>query len=318
MANILVTGATGFVGRQLVPALTRAGHHVRCAVVQKVDWLNAEQILVNRLEIQKDWAEALLDMDIVIHLAARVHQMREHQQSALATYEKINIAAVQNLAAQAAQHKIKRFIFLSSIKVNGEATVDGVAFTENDTPNPCDPYAQSKFAAEQCLQQIAQESAMEFVILRPPLVYGPGVKANFLRMMHLVKKGLPLPFKSLQNKRSFIYIDNLISAICAVLEDKKAANQLFLVADDKALTLPQMLHHIAQGMDNSVYLIPIPARVLAWVFNLIGLKGLHNRLLESLEVSTDKITSQLGWVPPVASLEGVEKTAQWYQHEFHS
>lgn len=318
MAYVLVTGATGFVGRNLVPALIEAGHKVRCAVTTKVSWLDAEQILINRLEDQKDWTQALLGIDTVIHLAAKVHQMHGNNASSASEYTKINTLAVKNLATQAAQHHIKRFIFLSTIKVNGEYTERGLPFVEADQPNPSDLYAQSKLNAEQSIQEIAQQTGMEFVILRPPLVYGPGVRANFLKMLQMLDKGWPLPFRSLQNRRSFIYIDNLVSVLCAVVEDQRAANQIYLVADDKALSLPQLLRYAAKGMKNSVLLFPVPAMVLNGLFYLFGLSNLKLRLLSSLEVSTDKVKSQLGWVPPITSLEGLEKTAQWYKHEFDS
>ena len=318
MAKILITGATGFVGRSLVPALKAAGHEVRCAVTKKVDWLDAEQVLINKIELQRDWREALQGMDTVVHLAARVHVMQDKSTSPLDAYLQVNSFATKILAEQAALHKIKRFIFISSIKVNGEVTVSGKPFTEEINQQPEDPYGLSKLQGEQYVQKICANTGMEYVILRPPLVYGPGVKANFLKMLQLVKKDWPLPFAKVQNKRHFIYIDNFVSAICAVINNANAANQVYLVSDAEAFSLSQLLQNIGQGMDVQVKLLPVPVALMTYAFKLIGLNELNSRLFDSLELSTDKIQAQLGWTPPVSSKEGLGKTAKWYQHEFTS
>ena len=313
MAKILITGVTGFVGKSLIPALLAAGHQVRCAVTHKVDELKAEQILVERLECQKDWSEALSGIEIVIHLAARVHIMKEHSKSVLEDYCKVNSTATKNLAEQAAQHQVKRFIFLSSIKVNGELTATGQPFTEHSPPKPQDPYGVSKLLAEQSLAEINQRSSMETVILRTPLIYGAGVKANFLKMMTLVNKGLPLPFGKVDNRRSFIYIDNLISAILAVLESPAAANQLYLLADNSSLSLADLMKLMDQEMDNKLRLIPVPVSLLNILLKIFRLKNLHMRLLGSLEVNNTKIKTQLQWEPPVSTKEGLARTVAWYK-----
>lgn len=309
MSKILVTGATGFIGRNLVPALINAGHEVRCAVSQTVNWLQAEQIKVNKLESQTDWSEALAGIDVVIHLAARVHVMKEKTASDSNEYYKINSEATKNLAEQAAKHQVKRFIFLSSIKVNGEFTLKGCPFSEESKAQPEDPYGESKLYAEQYLQTISQNSAMQVVILRPPLVYGPEVRANFLKMLHLVKKRVPLPFASIQNKRHFIFIDNLVSALCISVTHPSAANQTYLVADDDSFSLPSLMHLIAQKMDLKTRLIPVPERILEKGFQLLGMRKFSNRLLSSLEINNNKIKSELGWSPPVSSDEGLKKTS---------
>ncbi|CAM3026821.1 NAD-dependent epimerase/dehydratase family protein [Legionella worsleiensis] len=318
MSKILITGATGFIGRSLVPALVAAGHDIRCAVWQKVDGLNAEQIVINKLEEKIDWSAALDGVDIVIHLAARVHIMKENAQSSLQEYCKVNSIATKNFAEQAARHHVKRFIFLSSIKVNGEFTPPLLPFSEQSDVQPEDPYAKSKLYAEQYLQEISQRTGMETVILRPPLVYGPGVKANFLKMLHMIKKGWPLPFGKVANKRSFIYIDNLISAIVAVMDHPNAANQLFLVADNDAWSLTELLTILSQGMNVQLKLLNIPVAFLIFFFKLIGFNNLNLRLFRSLEVSNNKIKSQLGWMPPVTSQEGLKITAAWYQYDHNS
>ncbi len=315
MSKILVTGATGFVGRSLVPALISAGHEVRCAVTRKVDWLNAEQVVVARLELQPDWSEALEGIELVIHLAARVHIMQKESASSLDEYCKVNTIATKDFAEQAVQHNVKRFVFLSSIKVNGEFTLENLPFTENSVVCPEDPYGQSKFYAEQHLQTLSQNTDMEVVILRPPLVYGPGVKANFLKMIKLVNKGWPLPFGKVTNKRSFIYIDNLVSALCTVAIEPKAANKIYLIADNESWSLSQLLNVLATHMNIKIRIIPVPQQLLSAIFQLFRLSSLSQRLLGSLEVSNNKIKSELGWSPPVTSIDGLNHTVKWYQHD---
>lgn len=316
MSQILVTGATGFVGRNLIPALISAGHNVRCAVAHKIDWLQAEQVVINRLELQSDWSEALQDIDTIIHLAARVHIMQDKSASPLDEFCRVNSIATKNLAEQAAQYGVKRFVFLSSIKVNGEFTLAGSPYTEESLVRPDDPYAQSKLYAEQYLLSISQNTGMEIVILRPPLVFGPGVKANFLKMLQLVNKGWPLPFRRIKNKRSFVFIDNLVSAICAVTIEPKAANQIYLVADDESWSLSDLLDFLASTMNVRLKLFAVPGILL--VFKLLGLSNLSQRLFGSLEVSNEKLKAQLGWIPPITSAEGLIKTAKWYKDEYNS
>lgn len=313
MAKILVTGATGFIGKSLIPALMQLGHQVRVAVTKNADSLNVEQVFIKPIEMQQDWSEALQGIDVVIHLAARVHMMKDKAGNPQDEYNKVNSLATKNLAEQAVKHQVKRFIFLSSIKVNGEMTLPAAPFTEESLAVPDDPYGQSKLTAENYLLDLSQHSSMDVVIIRPPLVYGPGVKANFLSMLKLVSKKWPLPFAKIDNKRSFVFIDNLVSAICCVIDNPKAANQLYLVADDGALSIGQLLETIGHGMGVKVKLIPIAKRYLALMFKIVGLNKLNTRLLQSLEVSNEKIKSQLGWIPPVTATEGLMKTASWYK-----
>lgn len=315
MSRILITGATGFVGKNLVPVLMALGHEVRCAVWQKNDALRAEQIEINKLEEHIDWSEALENIEIVIHLAARVHIMTE-ERSSLEKFCKVNSTATQKFAQQAAEQGVKRFIFLSSIKVNGEFSTLNNPFTEESPTQPQDPYAQSKLVAEHYLEQINQKTKMQTVILRPPLVYGPGVKANFLKMLDLVQKGWPLPFARILNKRSFLYIDNLISAIILVTEHPKAANQLYLVADNESWSLSELLSTLANAMNSSLKLFDIP--FIKFIFKILRLKNLNMRLFSSLELDNSKIKAQLGWEPPIEAQEGLKRTVAWYQNEHSS
>lgn len=316
MANILVTGATGFVGRKLVPALIQSGHEVLCAVKRQVDSLKAKQVLIEDLESQSDWTEILSGIDLVIHLAARVHVMQDKSKSPWDDYYKINSLATKNLAQQAAQCGVKRFVFLSSIKVNGEFTLKGAPFTEASAAQPDDFYAQSKWQAEQYLVSVSQATGMEYVILRPPLVYGPEVKANFLKMLQLVQKSWPLPFDKIENKRNFVYIENLVSALCKVAIEPKAANQLFLVADDDSWSLSALLRTLAIQMNTKSRLFAVPG--MLFLFKLLRLNHLNRRLFASLEVSNQKLKSQLGWVPPISSEQGLSRTVKWYQNEFNA
>ncbi|HAU3780758.1 TPA: NAD-dependent epimerase/dehydratase family protein [Legionella pneumophila] len=318
MAKILITGATGFIGRSLVPALLSEGHDVRCAVLQLDSTLQAEQIVINNLEVHTDWTDALRNVEIVIHLAARVHIMKEYATSSLDEYCKINSIATKNFVEQAVQNNVKRFIFLSTIKVHGEFSQNNLPFSEDCRTQPEDPYAKSKLYAEQFIQEICQNARMEFVILRPPLVYGPYVKANFLRILQLVDKKWPLPFGSIYNKRTFIYIDNLVSAISAVVSEPSAANQVYLVADDCSWSLTQLVQTLSRKINTKLFLIPIPVQILIFLFKLCGLKNINTRLFSSLEVSNEKIKSQLGWTPPVSSIDGLEKTVKWYQNEYNT
>ncbi|HAU2056361.1 TPA: NAD-dependent epimerase/dehydratase family protein, partial [Legionella pneumophila] len=288
MAKILITGATGFIGRSLVPALLSEGHDVRCAVLQLDSTLQAEQIVINNLEVHTDWTDALRNVEIVIHLAARVHIMKEYATSSLDEYCKINSIATKNFVEQAVQNNVKRFIFLSTIKVHGEFSQNNLPFSEDCRTQPEDPYAKSKLYAEQFIQEICQNARMEFVILRPPLVYGPYVKANFLRILQLVDKKWPLPFGSIYNKRTFIYIDNLVSAISAVVSEPSAANQVYLVADDCSWSLTQLVQTLSRKMNTKLFLIPIPVQILIFLFKLCGLKNINTRLFSSLEVSNEK------------------------------
>jgi nucleoside-diphosphate-sugar epimerase len=314
MQKILITGATGFVGKSLVPVLIDSGYHVLCAVSKQTEWLKASQVVIDRLELMTDWKEILLGVDVIIHLAAKVHVMEGNVP--LEEFCKVNSAATKKLAEQAAQCGVKRFIFMSSIKVNGEFTVEGAPFTEENGLEIVDPYGKSKLIAEHSLLELSQKSTMDVVILRPSLVFGPGVKANFLKMMGLVNKGLPLPFGRIKNKRSFIFIDNLVSAIIAVINEPKAANQVYLVADNEAWSLPELLDCIAQKMGKKSRLFTIPG--LLPMFQLLGMTALSTRLFGSLEVNNEKIKKQIGWVPPVTSAEGISKTVQWYQNEYNA
>lgn len=315
MSKILITGGTGFIGRHLVPYLQAMGHDIGCAVWFQVPSLNARQIIVKRLEANIDWSSALQGIEIVIHLAARVHIFDKQDAVYTSDFIKINSTATKNFAEQAAQAGVKRFIFLSSIKVNGESTPLLEPFIDAGSEEPADEYSKSKFFAEQHLKTISNSTGLEVVILRPPLVYGPGVKANFKFMLDRVNQGWPLPFANIRNKRTFIFIDNLISAIDAVLINSKAPGNCFLVADNESWALPDLLREIAEAMGKKLYLLPMPVTVLSSLFKLLRLNNLNTRLFGSLCVSNQRIQQILGWTPPIRSKEGLNRTVEWYQQE---
>lgn len=304
--KILLTGATGFVGASLVNLLARDERiALRAAVRDLARGLpdRVEHFLVGDLTLQTNWQRALGEVDVVIHLAARVHVMEEGTQSALAKYERINVFATTNLASQAAAAGIGRFIFLSSLKVNGERG----AFCETDTPMPNGAYANSKYEAELALHRIAHKTGMEVVVIRAPLVYGPGVRANFRWLMRLVKYGVPLPFGAVDNRRSLIGVDNLTDFIQMCIWHPMAAKEVFLVSDGVDLSTKELIHGIACAMNRSARLFRVPASLLMAGASLVGRQSVARRLLESLQVKSSKAQQLLGWTPPVSVDEGLRR-----------
>lgn len=307
--NVLVTGANGFVGSFLCDLLMRAGHFVVAAQRDVPDVVGADRHMVRIGNIggDIDWVSALNGVDAVIHLAARVHVMQDAAENPLAIYRQVNVHGTEKLAHAAATSGVKRFVFLSSIKVNGEATEDS-PFSEKDIENPRDPYAISKWEAEQALWKIAAETGMEGVILRPPLIYGPGVKANFLRLLSWVDQGIPLPLASINNRRSMIYIGNLANALFACIEHPAAAGKTYLVSDSEVVSTPGLIRAIAEAKGKSARLWPCPPSVLRAVFGIAGKSVEIHRLLDSLEIDHSKIRLELGWQPPYTLQQGLLRT----------
>ena len=312
--TILITGATGFVGRRLVQQLQLRGASLICATritsAPQKPLENVKNIVVGECDANADWQFALKDIDYVIHCAARVHVMNEVAQNPLAEFRRINVEGTLHLARQAAAAGVKRFIFLSSVKVNGEATQLGHPYTENDMPNPQDDYGISKLEAELGLQAIAQQTGMEVVIIRPPLIYGAGVKANFLAMINLVKKRLPLPLGAIHNKRSFVYIDNIVSLMMLCLTHPSAANQIFLASDDHDLSTTDLLRECARAANVSLILLPIPVSWLRFAALCLGKQAIIQRLCGSLQVDVSKAKKMLNWQPDKTVQEGLKVTAQ--------
>ena len=308
--RVLVTGANGFVGKVLCTELRLKGHAVRAAVrsVNK-QVVGVNEILITSIDNDTNWSSALQNIELVIHLAARVHVMNEVAVDALAEFRKVNVEGTLNLANQAAKAGVKRFVFVSSIKVNGEHTLADCPFTANDDANPQDPYGISKHEAEQGLLLIAQQTGMEVVIIRPPLVYGAGVKANFASMMRVVKRGIPLPLGAIHNKRSFVYVGNLVSLIVRCIDHPAAANQVFLVSDGCDLSTTELLQKCAVALGVKARLLPVPQKLLVFSLALLGKRAVAQRLCGNLQVDISKAHSLLGWEPPVSVEDGLKATA---------
>lgn len=314
--KILVTGATGFVGQYLCRTAIDRHYSVIAIIRPSSDCskLPSETEFVPIDSITSPIPEtALQGIDAVIHLAARVHIMKDTSTDPLAAHRQINTDATLSLAQQAAAQGVKRFIYLSSIKVNGEGGINiNRPYTENDTPQPIDPYGESKWAAEQGLTQISQETGLELVIIRPPLVYGPQVKGNFEQLLRLIQLGLPLPFGNIKNSRSLIYVGNLVDAILTCAHHPAAKNQTFLVSDGEDLSTPTLIRHLAHHLNTPARLLPIPPALLQLLGKLIGKSSAIERLLGSLTVSNNKIVTTLNWQPPYTVEQGLEATAKWY------
>lgn len=305
----LVTGATGFIGSALIKRMNKIGIHPRGVVRERAERSleGCSDTFFANLEQCVDWAAPLHGISVVIHTAARVHVMKEAAKDPLSKFRQINVDGTLELARQASLSGVKRFIFISSIKVNGEKTRPGHPFTERDAAKPDDPYGISKFEAEEGLKQIARQTGMEVVIFRPVLVYGPGVKGNFLSMITWLKKGFPLPFGSIQNLRSFLAIDNLIDIIMISLHHPSAANETFLVSDGDDLSTTQLLKYTAMAIGVRPILVSIPQFLLYGAFRFFGGMGLADRLCANLQVDITKAQRVLGWSPPISIADGIKK-----------
>ncbi len=312
--NLLVTGASGFVGQALVTESIRRGLQVRGAMRTSGKLLSGvEACTVGAIDGETDWVDALRGMDVVIHLAARVHVMKDNIADPLAEFLKVNLHGTMKLARQAARTGVKRFVYVSSIKVNGERTHEGQKFSGADIPAPQDPYAVSKWYAEQALYRVASETGMEVVIARPPLVYGPGVRGNFVHMLDVIAQRIPLPFASIHNRRSLVYVGNLVDALITCATHPAAVGQTYLVCDGEDVSTPDLLRQLAVSMGIPSRLFPCPPALLQLAGKLAGKSQQLERLLGSLQVDGDKIRRDLNWAPPYSLLQGLQATAEWYR-----
>ena len=310
--NILVTGASGFIGSAVVNTLSKnPDFRLRVAVRCKKYQFSAvvDVTSVGDLTPDTDWRDTLKDVDVMVHAAARVHVMRDEVAHPLTEYQRVNVEGTLNLARQAAAAGVKRFIFISSIKVNGEQTLLDEPFTSDDPPAPVDPYGVSKLEAEQGLQRIAAEAGMDVVIIRPPLVYGPGVKANFETMLRWLNKGVPLPLGAIHNKRSLVALDNLVDLISTCIDHPSAANQVFLAGDGEDLSTTELLQRMAKALGKPARLIPMPAKLLELSAAFLGKRAMAQRLCGSLQVDISKAREVLGWEPPISVDEGLRRAA---------
>ncbi|MDD2918627.1 SDR family oxidoreductase [Rhodoferax sp.] len=306
--TILVTGASGWVGSRLCQRLMRDGAKVRASARTADSTPGLPQsVAVEQIDATTDWHHALHGARVVVHLAARVHVMHDTASDPLAAFRAVNVDGTLNLARQASVAGVERFVFISSVKVNGEGTQAGQVFSETDAPNPQDAYALSKYEAEQGLRQIASDTGMDVVIIRPPLVYGPGVKANFATLMRAVKKGWPLPLGAVHNQRSLVALDNLVDFIVTCITHPQAANQIFLVSDGQDLSTTALVRGMARATGVPERLLPVPMWALQAAGALLGKGDAMQRLCGNLQVNISKARELLGWVPPVSVEEGLTR-----------
>ncbi len=308
--RLLITGASGLVGSAVVEAALEKDFdvlgQVREQKVDRVPSFNSE------ISLDTDWTKALEGVDCVVHCAARVHQMTESSISPIEAYREVNTFGTLNLARQAAENNVKRFVFISSIKVNGEFTALNAPFVNDSENVPTDPYGLSKYEAEQGLWELAAETGLEVVIIRPPLVYGPGVKANFLSMMRWVEKGIPLPLGAINNVRSLVFLDNLVDLILTCCVNPKAKGETFLVSDNDDVSTSQLLNVVAQAMSRPNRMLPIPMSLLNFAARLIGKPQIAQRLCGNLQVDISHTMDTLSWKPPYSLEDGVKKTVDAY------
>jgi nucleoside-diphosphate-sugar epimerase len=312
--KFMISGAGGFVGKALCAELLRRGQSVSAAVRSGNSLIeNTEVIIIGAIDGETNWADALADVDVVIHLAARVHVMRENATDPLAEFLKVNLHGTSNLARQAASSGVKRLVYVSSIKVNGEQTSTTQSFTELDEPSPQDFYSISKWQAEQALWRISQETGLEIVVVRPPLVYGSGVKGNFAQMLAVIAKHIPLPLAAVDNRRSLIYVKNLVDALIACATHPVAAGQTYLVCDGEDISTPDLLRQLGDAMGCPAHILPLPLSWLRMLGKLSGKSDQVERLLGSLQVDSGKIRRDLNWVPPYTLQQGLQATAELHR-----
>ncbi len=308
---IFVTGGTGFVGSALLNRLLRDGYKTSANVRSSVSNIpgGVQSLLIGGITAATDWNAALKGVQVVVHCAARVHVMDDRSLDPLEAYRQVNVDGTLNLANQAAQAGVRRFVFVSSIKVNGEVSRPSQPFTADQVPAPLDPYGISKLEAELGLREIESKTGMEVVIVRPPLVFGPGVKANFASMMRWVVHEIPLPLGAIHNARSMVSLDNLVDLLVTCLEHPAARGQTFLVSDGEDLSTTELLRRTARAMGKKALLLPVPTFFLELSGALLGKRAVVQRLCGSLQVDIKKTKDLLGWSPPVSVDEGLRQTA---------
>lgn len=316
--KILVTGASGFVGRALTSRLVALGEHEVFAMTrsQPPDPVaEAQYVVMGDLRLQARWPEDLTGVECVVHTAARVHVLSDQTKQSLAEFERVNVTATLELARQAAIAGVRRLVFISSIGVNGVMTQANTAFTEEDLPQPHNAYADSKLKAELGLRQVAEQTGLEIVIIRPPLVYGPGVRANFAALMRATQRGWPLPLGAVQNLRSMVGLDNLVDFIVTCVSHPYAANQTFLVSDGHDVSSAELVRGLARAAGANAYLVPVPVWLLRTGAKLIGREDVIQRLCGSLRVDIGKAHRLLNWAPRVSLEEGLRRTVVAAQDE---
>ncbi len=311
---IVVTGATGFIGCHLLPTLDNQNLQIVLAVRHHLSKeLNSDCKVVNVGEIEEntDWTEALKEVDTVIHLAARAHQLNDQAINPEAEFLRVNYEGTKTLVKQAIASGVKHFIFISSI--GAMTTLSEHALTEESPCRPDSPYGRSKLQAEQSLIELCRNSSMTWTILRPTLVYGAGNPGNMERLMKLIKTGFPLPLGAINNQKSFLYVDNLVDAIITCINHPNAKNKTFIVSDGEDLSTTDLIRRLAKALGKSPLLLPIPAELLRLTTKLLGKADIGDRLLGSLQVDSGKIRQMLDWTPPYTVDQGLQATADWFK-----
>jgi Nucleoside-diphosphate-sugar epimerases len=316
--QVLVTGAAGFIGSSLCGWLAQQGYVVRGTLrcqdqrlAERKPPENTHYVCVGDIDSWTRWSDALQGVEVVLHLASRVHVMRESDPDPLAAFRRVNVAGTERLAREAIATGVRRLVYVSSVKVNGEHTTEQ-PFSTRDVAQPQDPYAVSKWEAEQVLRRLASKSGLEVVIVRPPLVYGPGVGGNFLRLLKLVDRGVPLPLVGEFNRRSLVSVFNLCDLLKQCLEHRRAAGQIFLVSDGEDLSTVELIRRLARAMGKPARLFPIPEPLLRLLGRVTGKSAEVNRLWGSLQVDISMTQHHLGWEPSVSVEEGLARTIRWY------
>ena len=310
--KILLTGGSGFLGKSLLPKLTQ---FEVTAIGRQQCGPDVATYYCKELSSSEDYSDCLVNIDVIIHCAARAHVMKDDHIDALAEYRKVNTQGTINLATQAAASGVKRFVFISSVKVHGESTTGLAPFTERVDKVPVDPYGLSKYEAELGLRSISAGSDMEVVIIRPPLVYGPKVKANFLSLMRLADTAIPLPFGATNNARSMVYVENLLDFIVTCINHPAAANQTFMVSDSDDLSLKRLLASLRTSLGRPVRLFPVSSSLFRMFGHLIGKSAVVARLIGDLQVNTTKAQTLLEWFPPFTAEQGIKATVEAYSDD---
>lgn len=312
MQKILVTGPDGFVGTKLCERLLKDGFAVRGAQFALAPLpAGCESIVVGDLAEATNWDEAMVGVNRVVHLAARVHIMNDDSADPLEAFRHVNTEGTRKLAEAAIRAGVKRFVFISTVKVLGEATTERPFFAD-DALAPEDPYGVSKMEAEQLLSQLSKESGMEVTIVRPPLVYGPGVRANFLKLLSVVNRGVPLPFGLVNNRRSLVGVNNLVDFMACCLMHEKAGNEAFLVSDGQDLSTADLVRAIARSAGRRPRLLPVPPVLMKLAGSLLGKRAEVDRLCGSLALDISKARKRLGWTPPISVEAGLRETVEWF------
>lgn len=325
MEKILVTGANGFVGGRLCGNLIERGYDVRAAVRLRANRdqdnfeniPNSEMVSIGDIGPETDWSEALKNVRVVVHLAARVHVMQEMSKNPLESFRSVNVHGTERLAQMAIENGVRRFVYISSISIHGNST-DERAYVEDDRAHPHSPYAVSKWEGELALRRIVERTALELVVVRPPLVYGAGVGGNFLRLMEWAHRGFPLPLGKIRNRRSFIGVENLADLIVSCVSNSRAAGETFVASDGEDLSTPDLISRIARLMGRPTRLLPVPVGMLRAIGRFAGKDDVLDRLCNSLRVDATKARRLLHWQPRVSLDMGLERTVRWYMEQYQS